>query len=191
MTINLEELLKKNISRLFLVPTLGIPKEYLEAAGIVNSFLIDSEENNEPLEDNKLFVLFKITDREYFNSLLDVVRTKNIAIILEERDYPDDYVLIVFKLKEGLEEDYIKIVEGKYSKTSVAFRNRIPKEVVLQTTSGRQTIKTTQHRFFDKDEDMRKLIEKEYGVTLDQEDELWTKLNLNNETFRIKDYIKQ
>lgn len=174
--------LQKTITSIFIVPTLSIGKDKLDDNGFVNGFIKDGE--REVQYDNCIYLVFKPDNLNKFRDFLDVEyeRTKQI---LDDYDYPDGYVMIVYKLNSRLDSDIELIKQGKYSQTSEAFQKIFPKIVKVKKNGLMRDEISLQYRIFNKTEDLKKFWEEKLGVDFDDDMEVWSTFIEENETFTL------
>ena len=174
--------LQKTIPSIFIVPTLSIGKDKLDDNGFVNGFIKDGE--REVQYDNCIYLVFKPDNLNKFREFLDVEyeRTKQI---LDDYDYPDGYVVIVYKLNSRLDSDIELIKQGKYSQTSEAFQKIFPKIVKVKKNGLMRDEISLQYRIFNKTEDLKKFWEEKLGVDFDDDMEVWSTFIEENETFTL------
>lgn len=174
--------LQKTITSIFIVPTLSIGKDKLDDNGFVNGFIKDGE--REVQYDNCIYLVFKPDNLNKFRDFLDVEyeRTKQI---LDDYDYPDGYVMIVYKLNSRLDSDIELIKQGKYSQTSEAFQKIFPKIVKVKKNGLMRDEISLQYRIFNKTEDLKKFWEEKLGVDFDDDMEVWSTFVEENETFTL------
>jgi hypothetical protein len=146
-----------------MVPTLNFPKDILKQNGFINGYVKDS--GNEAQYDNSVYILFKPTDIDKFRKFLDdeYERTKNI---IEDYDYEDGYVVVVYQLDDKYEKDYDLVRQGKYSKTSLDFQKLFPKFVTIVKEGSKKEEMSLQTRVFKKTEDLVEFWEEKLGVNL-------------------------
>lgn len=174
--------LQKTITSIFIVPTLSIGKDKLDDNGFVNGFIKDGE--REVQYDNCIYLVFKPDNLNKFRDFLDVEyeRTKQI---IDDYDYPDGYVVIVYKLNSRLDSDIELIKQGKYSQTSEAFQKIFPKIVKVKKNGLMRDEISLQYRIFNKTEDLKKFWEEKLGVDFDDDMEVWSTFVEENETFTL------
>jgi hypothetical protein len=174
--------LQKTITSIFIVPTLSIGKDKLDDNGFVNGFIKDGE--REVQYDNCIYLVFKPDNLTKFRDFLDVEyeRTKQI---LDDYDYPDGYVVIVYKLNSRLDSDIELIKQGKYSQTSEAFQKIFPKIVKVKKNGLMRDEISLQYRIFNKTEDLKKFWEEKLDVDFDEGMEVWSTFIDENETFTL------
>jgi len=162
--------IKKNITSIFMVPTLRVPKDALKNNGFINGYIKDSRQEESHKES--IYLLFKPRDLDRFREFLDdeYERTKNI---IEDYDYENGYVVVVYQLNEKFHKDYELIKQGKYSKTSKSFQSEFPKSVkVVRDGLSRDEI-SLQIRIFKKSIDLIEFWEDKIGITFDEDYEVW------------------
>jgi hypothetical protein len=156
--------IRKNITSIFMVPTLKVPKDGLKNNGFINAYIKDARKEDQ--YKGCIYLLFKPENLDKFREFLDeeYERTKNI---IEDYDYEEGYVVVVYKLNEDLKKDFNLIKQGKYSKTSKEFQKLFPKDVSINT--ARKIFKnelSLQYRIFNKTEDLIEFWEYKLGVDL-------------------------
>jgi len=181
--------IKKNITSIFMVPTLRVNKDYLKESGFINGYVIDS--GREDQYDGCVYMLFHPENIETFRDFLqnEYDRAKNI---IEDYDYKDGFVVIVYQLDKKYDRDFKLIKEGKYSKTSTSFKEIFPKTIKMNRNGYFKEELTLQHRIFNKTSDLREYWENKIGIVLDEDIEVWSGWNDKNETLNIenlKEYV--
>ena len=162
--------IKKTITSIFIVPTLSISKEKLVDNGYINGYIRD--EQKEVQYEDCIYLLFKPENLDKFKDFLDMEyeRTKSI---IDDYDYEDGYVVVVYMLNSRLEDDFKLIKKGKYSQTSKKFQEIFPKIVKLRKNGLLRDEISLQFRIFNKTEDLRQFWEDKLGVEFDEDMEVW------------------
>ena len=179
--------IKKNITSIFILPTLKFPKDVLKDNGFINGYIEDDRKDEQ--YKNAVYILFKPTDLDKFREFLDseYERTKNI---IEDYDYEDGFVVVVYQLNEKFNKDYELIKQGKYSKTSKIFQSEFPKSVkVIKSGLSKDEI-SLQIRIFKKSQDLIEFWEEKLGITFEDEYEVWEGWDEEKEILKI-DKIKE
>lgn len=166
---------KLNKSSLFILPMLG---------GTRKLFMFDS-----------LFVNAFININDYKNCICLVYRFSGDPLFLkfeqalkQFRTFKDTFdpsphfVAFVFDVPTKYEEDYDKFIAGKYSKLTPQFKTRI-----MDFHSFNIYGEMAQILF--QDEKRRKRLSEELGVELDEDSELYSIIDIEEETFNPKIYI--
>jgi hypothetical protein len=133
-------------------------------------------------------LLFKPININKFRRFLDdeYERTKTI---IEDYNYEDGFVVVVYKLDTSFIKDFDLIKEGKYSKTSLPFQALFPKVVTLiKNGSSREEI-SLQYRIFNKTQDLVQYWEDKFGIEFDNKQEIWDGFREEDEILDI-DKIK-
>lgn len=177
----------KTITSIFIVPTLKIPREMLNSVGFINGYLYD--EDREIQYENAVYLLFKLTDIDLFRDFLEkeYLRTNQI---LEEYDYEDNFVVLVYKLNTDLDKDFELVRLGKYSQTSKEFQSLFPKIVKVERGNFVKEELSLQHRIFSKTEDLINYWENKLGTNFKKDQEVWSIQEKFKETLNIK-FIKK
>jgi len=178
---------KKNITSIFMVPTLKVPKDALKNNGFINGYIKDDRMKHG--YENSVYLLFRPVDLDKFRAFLDseYERTKSI---IEDYDYEDGFVVIVYQLNEKFKDDYELIKQGKYSKTSKRFQDEFPKSVKIVRSGLSKDEVSLQFRIFKKSMDLIEFWEEKIGVKFEDDFEVWDGWNEENETLII-DNLKE
>lgn len=162
--------LKKTITTIFMVPTLGIDKDKLRENGCLNGYIKD--ERKDVAYEDCIYLLFKPSNLEKFRDFLDdeYERTKSIV---DDYDYEDGFVVLVYELDSRFKKDFNLIKQGKYSKTSQEFQKLFPKNVKIKKGAFSRDEISLQYRVFNKTEDLIKFWEDKLGVDFDEDQEVW------------------
>lgn len=162
--------IKKTITSIFIVPILKINKDDLKNNGYSNGYVEDGRKDVQ--YENSLYLLFKPENLDRFRTFLDneYERTKNI---IDDYDYENGYVVIVYKIDDKFKKDVELIKEGKYSKTSKVFQEMFPKTIKIQRDGLSRDEVSLQYRVFNKTPDLIEFWEKKLNVTFDDAQELW------------------
>jgi hypothetical protein len=179
--------IKKTITSIFIVPTLSIGREKLMDNGFINGYIKDGRK--EVQYEGCIYLLFKPKDLDKFRDFLDLEyeRTKSI---IDDYDYEDGYVVVVYVLNEKLEKDIALIKKGKYSRTSPAFQSIFPKVVKLRRNGFYKDEISLQYRIFNKTEDLKQFWEDKFGMEIDEDMEVWEGFFEENEILNI-DKLKE
>lgn len=162
--------LKKTISTVFMVPTLGIAKETLRDNGFINAYEYDEEQDN--IYPDSVYLLFKPTDFHSFRAFLqeEYERTTNI---IDDYDYGKGFVVVVYKLNNKFLDDFKLIKNGRYSKTSKPFQALYPKTTKILKEGKFSEEISLQVRIFNKTQDLFDFWEEKIGKSLDEKQEVW------------------
>lgn len=165
-----------------MVPTLKIPKKELLNNGFLNGYINDK--NHENIYDNAVYVLFKPSNLDEFKSFLEdeYERTKDI---IEDYDYNEGFVVVVYKLDPVFKKDFDIIKTGKYSQTSEKFQKLFPKTIEIVAKGVPSKEYSLQYRIFNKTADLFNFWEEKLGVNFDEKFEVWEGFDLNRETLDI------
>jgi len=161
---------KHTITSVFIVPTLSIGRDKLLDNGFINGYIKDV--NRDIQYENAVYLLFKPKDLDRFRDFLDgeYERTKSI---IDDYDYEDGYVVVVYEVNPKLKDDIELVKQGKYSQTSKKFQSIFPKSIQIKKNGLRRDEVSLQYRVFNKTDDLRQFWEDKLGVELDEEMEVW------------------
>jgi len=179
--------IKKTITSIFMVPTLGINKELLKSNGFINGYSKDGSRDVQ--YQGSVYLLFKPAKLEVFREFLDgeYERTKTI---IDDYDYNDGYVVVVYELNKKFKKDFALVKEGLYSKTSQQFQELFPKVVKIKYQGLHRDEISLQYRVFNKTEDLKQYWEDKLAVVFDDDMEVWDRFDYDNETLNL-DKIKE
>jgi len=179
--------IKKTITSIFIVPTLSIGKERLVDNGFINGYIKDG--GREVQYDNSIYILFKPENLDKFKEFLDeeYERTKSI---IDDYDYEDGYVVVVYQLNSKLDKDIELIKQGKYSQTSPKFQEIFPKIVKLKRNGLLKDEVSLQYRVFNKTKDLIQFWEDKLDIEFDDSYEVWDGFFEENETLNL-DKLKE
>lgn len=180
---------KHTITSIFIVPTLSIGKDKLLDNGFVNGYIKDNKRDIQ--YENAVYLLFKPENLDKFRNFLDneYERTKSI---IDDYDYEDGYVVVVYEINPRLKGDVELVKRGKYSQTSPAFQGIFPKVVQIKKNGLRRDEISLQYRVFNKTEDLVKFWEDKLGVELPSDVEVWHGFFEENEILdldKIKEHV--
>lgn len=174
---------KKTITSVFIVPTLQIPRQILVDNGYINGYVKDS--HREVQYEGCVYLLFRPKDLDKFREFLDseYERTK---FIVDDYDYEDGFVVVVYELDSKFSKDFKLIKQGKYSKTSKEYQALFPKLVKVKINGLHRDEISLQYRVFNKTEDLVKFWEEKLEVEFDDDQEVWHAFNEENEILNIE-----
>jgi hypothetical protein len=183
--------IKKNITSIFMVPTLKVPKDALRSNGFINAYIKDARREDQ--YKDSIYLLFKPENLDKFREFLDSEYERTKAVI-EDYDYEDGYVVVVYQLNEKYKKDFGLVKNGKYSQTSALFQNVFPRTVKIVKNGKSKDEFSLQYRIFNKAEDLVKFWEDKLGINLEEvvgEDfEVWEGWNETKEILEL-DKIKE
>lgn len=180
-------MIKKNVTSIFMVPTLKIEKGKLSSNGFINAYIKDSRK--EEVYDGCIYLLFHPENLDGFREFLDTEyeRTKDV---IEDYDYEDGYVVVVYKLNPEFKDDFDLVKQGKYSKTSQEFQKQFPRVVKITKDGLRRDEISLQIRIFNKTQDLIDFWEEKLGITLNEENEVWEGFHEENEVLNLDEVKK-
>lgn len=170
-----------------MIPTLNIPKGALKDNGFINGYIKDSKRDIQ--YENSVCVLFQPKNIDRFREFLDSEYERTKAVI-DDYDYPDGFVVVVYKLDPRFKEDFSLIRRGKYSKTSPAFQKLFPDKVKISMDGLSKEEWSIQYKVFNRSQDMIDYWENRLGVTFSSDQEVWHMFNEKDEVLNL-DKIKE
>ncbi|MEI8254032.1 MAG: hypothetical protein WCG25_10210, partial [bacterium] len=119
---------KKTITSIFFVPTLGIDRNILHANDFLNGYAKD--DSREENYDDSIYLLFRPRNIDRFREFLDseYERTKDL---ITDYDHANGFIVVVYKLDPKFKSDFALIKQSRYSKTSPEFQSLFPKVVKI------------------------------------------------------------
>jgi hypothetical protein len=153
--------IKKNITSIFMVPTLKVPKDALRGNGFINAYVRDVRK--EDCYDECIYLLFKPENLDKFREFLDNEYERTKAVI-EDYDYEDGFVVVVYQLDDKYKSDFVLVKQGKYSKTSAQFQKLFPKVIKITRKGLHKDEISLQYRIFNKAEDLVSFWEEKLGI---------------------------
>lgn len=179
--------IKKTITSIFMVPTLNIPKNSLKDNNFINGYIKDLGKDVQ--YEDAIYLLFKPKNIDKFRTFLEneYERTKDI---IEDYDYEDGYVVVVYLLNKKLKEDFSLVKIGAYSKTSKEFQECFPKTIRISKSEGNKKLTyadeiSLQYRVFNKTKDLVEFWEEKLNVNFDSDQEVWNEFDEDTETLNI------
>lgn len=169
-----------------MVPTLKVPKDALKGNGFINAYIKDELRDDE--YKDSVYLLFKPTDLDKFREFLEneYERTKNV---IEDYDYENGFVVVVYQLDKKFKTDFQLIKEGKYSKTSSSFQKLFPKVVKIVKNGLHRDEISLQYRIFNKADELVEFWEEKLGIdlksTVGEDFEVWEGFDESNEILKI------
>ena len=162
--------LKKTITSIFIVPTLKINRDDMFDNNCINGYIKDLRRDVQ--YQNAVYLLFKPKDLDRFRDFLDeeYERTKSI---IDDYDYEDGYVVVVYEINPRLKDDIELVKQGKYSQTSRKFQDIFPKAIQIRKNGLRRDEISLQYRVFNKTDDLRQFWEDKLGVEIEEDMEVW------------------
>jgi hypothetical protein len=179
--------IRKNITSIFMVPTLKVPKDALRGNGFINAYIKDARREDQ--YKDSIYLLFKPENLDKFREFLDseYERTKSV---IEDYDYEDGYVVVVYQLDEKYKNDFTLVQGGKYSKTSANFQKLFPKVVKITRNGLSKDEISLQYRIFNKAEDLISFWETKLGIEFEDDYEVWDGWDESKEILEL-DKIKE
>ena len=146
-----------------MVPTLKVPKDALRGNGFINAYVRDVRKEDH--YDECIYLLFKPENLDKFREFLDNEYERTKAVI-EDYDYEDGYVVVVYQLDDKYKKDFTLVKQGKYSKTSKDFQKLFPKVIKITRNGLHKDEISLQYRIFNKAEDLVSFWEDKLGIDL-------------------------
>lgn len=180
---------KKTITSIFIVPTLNIDKGQLKDNGFINGYIYDDRRDVQ--YENAVYLLFKPKDLDKFRKFIEDQTVLKKGII-DDYDYEDGYVVVVYNLNKKFKKDFELIKEGLYSMTSKSFQNLFPKTVTIEKQKGKFRDETAlQHRVFSKSDDLRSYWEEKIDIKFTEDMEVWEGFDFRKETLDLEKFKQE
>jgi hypothetical protein len=174
--------LRKTITSIFIVPTLKIDRDKLKDNGYLNGYL--SDDRRDVQYKDAVYLLFQPTNLDKFREFLDdeYQRTKQL---IDDYDYEDGFVVVVYTLDKKWKKDFAIIREGKYSKTSKEFQEIFPKVMKIIKNGLHRDQISLQYKIFRKADDLRQYWEDRLNIEFNDDMEVWDGFEIENETLNL------
>lgn len=169
----------------FLLRGLGLFKSELSQYNFINAFLDDIE--HEHHYENSVYLLFKPVDLTLFEWFVEGEKART-HLLIEEYDYPEGYIVLVYKFPAEYMDDYRLFLEGKYSKFSSKYKGLFPFENKTTNNKLTKTEPSFYSHVFNRSERMRDYWEGKLAVVLAPDAEYWSSPTMSKEILNIKDY---
>ena len=166
-----------------MVPTLNVPKDVLLDNGFLNAYVGDVDKDIQ--YENSVYLLFLPEDILKFREFLDDEYERTTAII-EDYDYLNGYVVVVYKLNMKWETNFDLIRQGRYSETTDDFQKLFRKVIKIKKNGLHKDEISLQYRIFNKTEDMIEYWQDKLGIDWDDNFEVWDGYDISKETLNIK-----
>lgn len=174
---------KKTITSIFMVPTLKIPRDELHGNGFINGYVSDG--SREVQYEDCIYLLFRPKDLDRFREFLDSEYERTKAIV-DDYDYQDGFVVVVYQLDSKFKKDFMLIREGLYSRTSKAFQALFPKIIKIKKNGLHRDEISLQYRVFNRTEDLIKFWEDKLDVEFSDDQEVWHGFDIETEILNIE-----
>lgn len=163
-----------------MVPTLKIPKDALANNGFINAYIRDELKDEYP---DCVHLLFKPSNIDRFREFLESEQERTSNVV-DNYDYNDNYVVVVYKLDSKFKSDFELVKKGKYSKTSKEFKNLFPKAVKLMKNGLHRDEISLQWRIFKRTTDLVEFWEDKLNVNIGDQ-EVWDTFYEEKEVLNI------
>lgn len=178
---------RKTITSIFMVPTLGINRDKLIENGYINGYVSDLRRDVQ--HRNVVHLLFKPTNLDKFRDFLDN-EYERTTYMVDDYDYEDGYVVVVYGLNPMWREDFMLVKEGLYSRTSEEFQKVFPKVIKIMKNGLHRDEISLQYRIFKKTDDLKQYWEDRLDITFGEDMEVWDGFDTIKETLDL-DTVKQ
>jgi hypothetical protein len=172
-----------------LVPSTEIltNSKLIKNLGFINAFTSDKYHENDL--ECPLYLLFQYKDDSQRILLNDFIQGEyEVGLLIQDYDYPEEHVVLLYTYPDIFKEDYKRIIEGKYSKVSMGFRTLFPETY----KEYGKTKKTLTNHVFNRTPEFQK--EREEDLALDpgflDDVELWEPFDEKREQLDINKYLK-
>lgn len=186
MEIN-KDTLECNTSQLFVMEILRIDPMDLIKNRFLGSFFYNDEADVE--YKDCLHLLFHPENYEIFYNFIEHEQSRG-ANILDEFDYEDGYIILVYKIPEKFIPDVEIVKLGKYSTVSKEYKSKFAAKI----TNGNEEFLSISRLVFDKSNILKEYWEEEFDVQFTKNQEFWRKMKKEEETFslqKLKEYDRR
>lgn len=178
---------KRTTNSIFMTPTLGIDLDILNRNGYINSYGVDGM-RFEQYED-AVYLLFKPTNFIAFTSFVEREYTR--GIIIDDYDYEEGHVVLVYQLSPAYKSDFDLVRKGKYSETSNIFQELFKEEITIELNGKSTKEKSFQNLIFYRSKKLRDYWEEKTGFVIPNDKEVWPIYDINDETLNYDRIIKE
>jgi hypothetical protein len=140
--------------------------------GFIEAYLYD--ENRTSTSSRVVYCLFKPPNFQEFEEFVKMEIEDKVDIV-DEYDYPNGHVILVYKFPEIYNNDYDLILQGKYSKCSDAFKSLFP-------ITKSKTELTIYALVFYHESKLKSAVEDDLNVKFDKDMEFWYIPDVTKET---------
>lgn len=167
----------KTCSSIFLIPYLIQDRAKAVELGFINGYIRDLEREQDYI--NPVFAVFKPNDLGLFEEFLkrEKISTRHLV---DDYDF-QDYTVLVYEFP--LTRDYELFLEGKYSQMSDRYKTVVSSKILID---GKEEPRLC-WRICNKTKDMKEYWETKLEIEFTDDQEYYSKPDLNNETL---DYSK-
>ena len=166
---------KRTKSSIFIMPMLGGGRRLFFWTRLFLNCFIKTKE-----EDYCIALLYRWSDDPLFLKFERALST--FRDFKKVYDPSDDTILFVFDIPKAFKKDFKYFIKGKYSKLSYEYKLDILR-------FHNQSIDDEIGQVLYKHKDRKRQLEARLGTTLDENTELLSIINIEEETFKIEDYV--
>jgi len=174
---------KRTINSAFMVPTIGVPLNVLKGNGYTDSYAVDGM-RYEQYEDS-VYLLFKPPNYIDFTRLVEEEYDSKDSGIIDDYDYEEGHVVLVYRLNPAYKTDFDLIRAGKYSKTSKIFQELFKDEIMIKANGLSTKEKSFQTLVFTKHPMLKDYWREKANVEIPDGNEYWTLYDINKETLKL------
>lgn len=165
-------------STLFLLPALKLSAIKMRKAGFINAYIADG--GREDVCKNPVYLLFNIKKTDHAREYQVLVNELD-ALIVDEYDYPEDYVVLVLPFPDDLADDYRLFLQGKYSNFSEKMKSIYEKKSAISNPYNKEKWGFA-HSIVYKKSWVKEFQEDKIGMELPTAAELWSSPCFEDET---------
>ena len=166
---------KRTKASTFIMPMLGGGRRLFFWTRLFLNCFIKTKE-----EDYCIALLYRWSDDPLFLKFERALST--FRDFKKVYDPSDDTILFVFDIPKAFKKDFKYFIKGKYSKLSYEYKLDILR-------FHNQSIDDEIGQVLYKHKDRKRQLEARLGTTLDENTELLSIINIEEETFKIEDYV--
>ena len=178
----------RTISTILILPLLDISKDDLKSNNFLNAYVTDSRRDVQ--YEDSIYLVFKPDNVERFREFLEF-EYERTACLIDDYDYEDGFVVLVYKLPSLFDKDIGLVKQGKYSQTSEKFQKKFPK-VIKRMVNGKQRDELSlQIRIFKKSPELKDYWETKIGEPIPDDMEVWPKWEDHKESLELEQLKKE
>lgn len=173
---------------MFLVPGLGINVEEVRFRyGFINGYISDKDQY---AYDRAVYLLFKPKDVIEFQLFFEREKKRTINLI-DDYDYEDGHTVLVYEFPSKFDKEFQLFLGGRYSRFRNKYKELLP---VFESKLDEDDIPFSEHTIqfmvIYKSKALREYLEKKMDTILTDDEELWSKPNIELETLDISKILK-
>lgn len=175
---------------LFLLQGIGLSIKAIKGEGFINAY-IGNNDSTKPHYSGCIYLLFKPERKQEFDEMFIGSEYMRTEYLIDEYDYPDGYVVLVYRFPPQYERDMKLFLNGKYSQFSAEYKNLFSMSIDSEDEVGEFTQHSFYYHVFNKTKQLAKYWKDKLDVDIDPEGEYWNQPVFEDEVLDIKKFINE